>query len=63
MSQDVMVVDTGITAALLSGFLSFYGNVVEDAVFQGRCATLLGNCIPKFRDRYVISKRWVAVTQ
>ena len=48
MSQDVMVVDTGITAALLSGFLGFHGNVVEDAVFLGRCATLLGNCSPTF---------------
>jgi len=48
MSQDVMVVDTGITAALLSGFLAFHGNVVEDAAFLGRCATLLGNCSPTF---------------
>jgi len=63
MSQDVMVVDTGITAALLSGVLSFYGNVVEDTVFLARCATLLGNCSPTCRDHYVISKLWAAITQ
>jgi hypothetical protein len=60
MSQDVMVVDTGITAAILSGFLGFHGNIVEDAVFLGCGATLLGNCSPTFRDHYVISKRWAS---
>jgi len=29
-------------------FLGRHGNVVEDAVFLGRCAMLLGNCRPAF---------------